>query len=89
MWEDWTLKLHRGRRKSRSVTGNDPVTHLSSTTLSDMKAPIVTSATKTNMIDLENHTEDMILMQHVLTALFTPANPQQCTKVFNCHAGLV
>ncbi len=44
---DWPLKRLRGRKKDCSLTESDPVTHLSSTTLFDMKAPIVTSETKT------------------------------------------
>ncbi len=40
------------------------------------------------MIDLQSNKKDMMLEQHLLTALFTPANPQQCTNVFSCHAGL-
>lgn len=33
-------------------------------------------------IGLKSHKEDVILMQHLLTALITPANPKQCTEVF-------
>lgn len=39
-----------------------------------------------NICKAIKHKEDMALMQHMLTALLTPANPQQCTELFNCHA---
>lgn len=40
-----------------------------------------------SMIDLKSHEEEnMVLMQLLLTALFTPANPKQYTEVFNCQA---
>lgn len=43
-----TLKnKSRGRKTLCGVAENDPVTHLSSTTLSATKAPMVISATKT------------------------------------------
>lgn len=43
--------------------------------------------TNISLIDSENKAEDIDMLQDLLTALFTPADPEQCTEVLNRHAG--